>query len=240
MNDHKSKTLFPPNTTTGLMPFDPIERGTGQRLSIEIPYRIFPRSLSYLGVIVHPETKVRYRITARSCDVEGCNCDAWAERIDDTGLADFFPNVEHDWWSLNVIFSAAAQALIDEHDRPDDPSIFFIHGQLYKTRNATITEEEHRLGFVADLYPSIQEMEQGGGTPAEEVFSRIKKEGRVRLERLKSIEKGNVALPLELYAFVLEQVDSGTFPNPTAFMNAVILSPSEAAKQTLRVHQSKD
>lgn len=220
---------------SGMMRFAPVLRTTGERLSMEIPYRTFPRTLEYHGIVIEPTTRVRYRIHGKECSIPDCNCDAWAEVVDDAAMEDFFPNPEHDWWSVQVDYPADVQAAIDDYEKqhPDDAAIFFVHGKLWKTRNRSITRVERELDFRSELYPSIQEMERGEGIPMEEAMESIRRELPKRMAELDDIEKGNLPLPEKLYAFVLEQVDSSTFASATDFVAATVRSPKEIAERTL-------
>ena len=202
---------------------------------MEIPYRTFPRTLEYHGIIMEPTTKVRYRIFGKECSIPGCNCDAWAEVVDDAAMEAFFPNPEHDWWSVQVDYPTDVQAAIDEYEKqyPDDAAIFFVHGKLWETRGRSITRVERELDFRSELYPGIQEMERGEGIPLDEAMESIRRELPKRMAELDKIEKGNLPLPEKLYAFVLEQVDSSTFPSATAFVAAAIRSPEQTATETL-------
>ena len=225
----------PLDMESGMLRFTPVERSTGERLHFEIPYRAFPRTLEYHGVIIHPETKVRYRVLGKECSVPGCACDAWVERIDDAATPGFYPNPEHDWWSLDIEYPDDVQRLIDDYEQefPDDASIFFIHGKLWTTRRESLTRVEMQMDLRSELYPAIQEAERGEGIPANEAFEAIRRELPARMAELDRIDKGNLAIPEKLYAFALEQVDSGTFPSATDFVVAAIRSPVTAATRTL-------
>lgn len=67
----------------------------------------------------------------------------------------------------------------------------------------------------------------------EESRALLRRELPVRMAELESIDKGNLSLPEKLYAFVLEQVDSGTFASVSEFVAAAIRSPKKAAGMTL-------
>ncbi len=226
---------FPLNFETGMVQFMPVDRRTGERLSLEIVYRTFPRNLEYHGVIIDPATRRRYRVLGKECSVPGCNCDAWVEELNDASMPDFYPSPEHDAWSVQVNLPEDVDEFIAAREDLDSGEIWttIIHGALWQTRLLAMDKVEQRMDLVSELYPSLQDVDKGEFITLEEFRATFHDRLRERMELLKGIKRGNLPLPERLYLFVLEQIDSGLFNTPSDFVAAAVRSPNDAARQTV-------
>jgi len=230
-----TKHDFPLDFETGLCDFSPVDRGTRKRLDFKIVYRTFPNGDGYHGIVLHPDTKVRYRVLGKECDIKGCHCDAWVEKIDDDSFPDFYPAPEHDYWSVDAMLPPDLEERIASEDNAEPGQIrtTIIHGYLWKTRTLGLTKIEQQMDFMSDIHPALQQVDQGDTITAEEWRETFDERLQQRLEELRDIPQGNLPLPERLYLFVLEQVDSGLFPSASAFISAAIHSPQETAEHTV-------
>lgn len=78
---------------------------------------------------------------------------------------------------------------------------------------------------MKDSAHSASDPERGQAIPLDEAIASIREEPPKRIHVIRSLDQKILALPLQLYAFVLERVGSGMFPDTSSFVFAVICFP---------------
>ena len=125
-------------------------------------------------------------------------------------------------WSVNVDLPTAIENEISAYTKQDEYSVWtvILHEALYVYRRQFWTEEQLKAEFEQEIEERIANSETEGGievTPA--FWKSLMKRSKRRVKDIKKLqaegELGNLLLPKELYAFILERIEAGTAITPT-------------------------
>jgi hypothetical protein len=125
-------------------------------------------------------------------------------------------------WSVNVELPSDVEAELAEYEKEDEFAVWtvIIHEALYVYRWQFWTKEELNEEFREAIEEGIRSAETEGTiavTP--EFWEEFSKRGERNVKRTHALqakgELGNLLLPEELYAFILERIESGECRTPT-------------------------
>jgi hypothetical protein len=125
-------------------------------------------------------------------------------------------------WSVNVDLPADVEARLAEYEKEDECAVWtvMIHEALYVYRWEFWTKEALNAEVREAIEASIRSAETEGTIEATpEFWEEIRKRGERSIERIRALqasgEMGNLLLPKELHAFILERIESGDCRTPT-------------------------
>jgi hypothetical protein len=129
---------------------------------------------------------------------------------------------ERPTWSVNVELPPDVEAELAEYEKEDECAVWtvIIHEALYVYRWQFWTKEELDAEFREAIEESTRSAEAEGRievTP--EFWKEFRKRGERNVKWTHELqvkgELGNLLLPKELYAFILERIESGECRTPT-------------------------
>jgi hypothetical protein len=125
-------------------------------------------------------------------------------------------------WSVNVELPPDVEAEIVEYEKADEFAVWtvIIHEALYIYRWQFWTKEELDAEFREAIEAGIRSAETAGTIEVtSEFWEEFRKRGERNVKRTHESqakgELGNLLLPKELYAFILERIESGECRTPT-------------------------
>ena len=122
------------------------------------------------------------------------------------------------YYSVMISLPPEVDAELKSYAQNDGDSwIIQVHGALYQYRLPFMTRET----YIQEFKEMIEEGRNSGEgkTVTVELFNEIRSKAKERLDKIQALEKeglvGNLPLPVELYEFVKEKIDSKKFSSPT-------------------------